>query len=184
MEALALADGGLPADQRGSCRLAPPRGHSHLREAGSSEGTVGLTVDEEEGVTGFGPTLMEVARQGHLWHLTTVAVGGPAGPDGFAVFAGPFATDDWPSRDFTALVAVFRPGRSPQEAWLKRSSGGTPMPRGEWNPRLSLDLGPVRPSGGGGGPDSGPGPAGAAALPCRRASAWSRGQPRPRPVLP
>lgn len=114
------------------------RALTRLREVhGRDDGTVGFLLDEANGAPGFGLVLSRVASLGYRWHVATVMVqgpGGPAGPQdegggggpgggraGAAVFVGPFTTDDWPSRNFTALLAIVRPGDTRLEDWLGRS---------------------------------------------------------------
>ncbi len=41
--------------------------------------------------------------------------------DDQTLFAGPFTTDDWPSRDFRVLLAILRPGDPQRERWLEES---------------------------------------------------------------
>ena len=37
-----------------------------------------------------------------------------------AIFVGPFTTDDWPSRDFKAMLAIFKPGDALRERWIEQ----------------------------------------------------------------
>lgn len=122
------------------CSLDPTQSNldqalTRLREVvGSDEGTVGFLLDEAGGAPGFGLVMSRVASLGYRWHVATVMVQGPGGPQGpeggsgpgggragAAVFVGPFTTDDWPSRNFTTLLAILRPGQGAQEDWLGRS---------------------------------------------------------------
>lgn len=86
------------------------------REAyGSDEGTVGFLLDDMGGAPGFGNVLSRSAALGYRWHVATVMVGGGGRA---AVFVGPFTTDDWPSRDFSTLLAIVRPSDGQRLSWL------------------------------------------------------------------
>ena len=109
-----------------------------LREAhGGSAGTVGLLLDDERGAPGMGLFLYRSATLGARWHLASVAVRSLPGNTGgirSMTFVGPFATDIWPARDFTALYAQLVPGDPAREAWLAESGmtlvSSWPLPRG------------------------------------------------------
>jgi hypothetical protein len=92
-----------------------------LRELhGSDEGTVGFLLDDGDGAPGFGLVLSRVAALGYRWHVATVMpMNRPNGSIEGAIFVGPFTTDDWPSRDFKALLAIFRPGDQLRERWIE-----------------------------------------------------------------
>ena len=113
--------------------------------------------------------MSRVAGLGYHWHVATVMAGaGPGGQaGGTAVFVGPFTTDDWPSRDFSTLLAIIKPSDAQRGAWL-RSTGMEQV--GEWKlvqgrvGRLyrTVDVQPLKIIGGGaaGGGPGGKGPAG------------------------
>ncbi len=82
------------------------------------DGTVGLLIDDGRGAPGMGVYLFRAASLGYRWDLATVSVAGDAQGSRAMVFVGPFATETWPSRDFTALYAAFVPGDTLRESWL------------------------------------------------------------------
>lgn len=94
-----------------------------LREAqGRDEGTVGALLDEGAGSPGFGVLLSRIAGAGYRWHLATVMLlDRPMREREHAVFVGPFTTDRWPSREFSALVAIYREGDTRREQWLAKN---------------------------------------------------------------
>jgi hypothetical protein len=109
-------------------------GLQRLREVhGSDEGTVALMLDEERGGPNFGVMLSETTRAGFRWHLATVLV--MPGRRGAATFVGPFTTDSWPSREYSALLAIISPNNKVHTGWLEQGSGMTlveswKLPRG------------------------------------------------------
>jgi len=95
------------------------------REAhGSDEGTVGLMLDLPNAASGFGVVLNRTTALGYRWHLATVVMNVDGGalqgaPEGSTyVFMGPFTHENWPSRDFSTVLAIFRSGDAKREAWL------------------------------------------------------------------
>lgn len=98
---------------------------------GDREGTVGFLLDETGGAPGYGLVLSRVVAADLRWHVATVMVQ-PKGDA--AVFVGPFTRDDWPSRDFSALLVLMRSGDGAREAWLRRSGlvlvDSWPLPEG------------------------------------------------------
>ena len=94
----------------------------HLRELhGSDDGTVGFLLDDGDGAPGFGLVLSRVVALGYRWHVATVMpMHRPDGAVEGAIFVGPFTTDDWPSRDFKAMLAIFKPGDALRERWIEQ----------------------------------------------------------------
>ena len=81
---------------------------------------MGVLLDDGDGAPGFGLVLSRVAALGYRWHVATVMpMNRPNGSIEGAIFVGPFTTDDWPSRDFKALLAIFRPGDQLRERWIE-----------------------------------------------------------------
>lgn len=96
---------------------------------GRPEGTVGLLVDDSRGAPGMGAYLFRACSLGYRWDLATVSVAREAGGRlRSMVFVGPFATEDWPNRDFDVLYTAFSPGDESREAWLEQR-GGEPAQR-------------------------------------------------------
>jgi hypothetical protein len=85
---------------------------------GGDTGTVGLLVDERHGGPAVRDFLYTSALAGHRWHLASPSFAPGTDP----VFVVPFATEGWPSREFTTLLAVTGDQSSEQERWLKRSN--------------------------------------------------------------
>lgn len=88
---------------------------------GRPDGTVGLLLDDSRGAPGMGLYLFRACSLGYRWDLATVSVARESGGRVRSmVFVGPFATEDWPSRDFSALYTAFPPGDEAREAWLEQ----------------------------------------------------------------
>ena len=91
---------------------------------GRADGTVGLLIDDSRGAPGMGVYLFRACSLGYRWDLATVSVAREAGGRlRSMVFVGPFATEDWPSRDFDVLYSAFAPGDEAREAWLEQRGG-------------------------------------------------------------
>lgn len=86
---------------------------------GRDEGTVGLLLDDGRGAPGMGVYLFHAGILGYRWDLATVSVAADGGGVRSMVFVGPFATEDWPSREFEVLYAAFAPGDVTREGWLQ-----------------------------------------------------------------
>ena len=84
---------------------------------------MGFLLDERDGAPTYGLVLSRVAAAGLRWHVATAVVMDRRGgaPPEAAVFVGPFATETWPSRDFTALLAIVDPTDHRREAWLRHT---------------------------------------------------------------
>lgn len=87
------------------------------RHHGQDAGTVGLLVDELHGGPGVRDFLFASALGGYRWHLASPSFAPGTDP----VFVVPFATEGWPSREFSTLLAVIGPQSKEQRAWLQRS---------------------------------------------------------------
>lgn len=102
---------------------------------GRTDGTVGLLLDDGRGAPGMGLYLFRAVCLGYRWDLATVAVSGEGAQRRSMVFVGPFATEDWPDRDFDALYAAFAPGDVAREAWLEQAAlseqGTRALPMGQ-----------------------------------------------------
>jgi hypothetical protein len=72
---------------------------------------------------------------------------------------GPFTDSEWPPREFSVLVSIFRPGDAQREAWLRTSPlqlvDSWPLPEGmegriyqspdgPWLPPEPTSLGPPK----------------------------------------
>jgi hypothetical protein len=120
-----------------------------MREAhGRDDGTVGLLLDDLRGAPGMGLFLFRAGALGFRWDLATVMVDFMPGAGGQLrsdVFVGPFATDDWPSREFDVLVAVVRPSDLARASWLRQAGveeiASWELP-GEFEGRLLRIVGP------------------------------------------
>lgn len=93
------------------------------RVHGSDDGTVGFLLDERDGAPTSGLVFSRVAAAGLRWNVATAAVMDRRGgsPPEAAVFVGPFATETWPSRSFTTLLAIVDPTDHRREAWLRHT---------------------------------------------------------------
>ena len=82
---------------------------------------MGFLLDDGDGAPGFGLVLSRVVALGYRWHVATVMpMHRPDGGVEGAIFVGPFTTDDWPSRDFKAMLAIFKPGDALRERWIEQ----------------------------------------------------------------
>lgn len=101
---------------------------------GREDGTVGLLLDDARGAPGMGVYLFRAASLGFRWDLATVVVGSEGGRTRAMTFVGPFATEDWPSREFEVLYTAFEPGDATREGWLEQERlelvSGRPLPQG------------------------------------------------------
>lgn len=87
---------------------------------GRDDGTVGLLLDDGRGAPGMGVYLFCAASAGLRWDFATVSIGTDStGRLRDMTFVGPFATEDWPSRDYTALYAAFEPGDPTRQRWMQ-----------------------------------------------------------------
>lgn len=86
---------------------------------GRDDGTVGLLIDDGRGAPGMGAYLFRAASLGYRWDFATVSISADAtGRLDDMVFVGPFATEEWPSREFTALYVAFSPDDPTRGRWL------------------------------------------------------------------
>jgi hypothetical protein len=106
--------------QLGAWRLDQPL--AALRAAhGRDDGTVGLLLSTGGGVPEFGTLVMSAQYLGYRWDFANVV---PRGPGRTDVFVGPLFDGAWPSRDFTALLAIQCPGPDrAQGEWLAAFEG-------------------------------------------------------------
>ena len=89
-----------------------------LRAAhGRDDGTVGFLIDERGGAPGVRIFLYRTGQLGYRWNLASPS----QIPGDDLVLVAPFASDDWPSREYHTLVAMLRPGDGALEALLRRS---------------------------------------------------------------
>ncbi|MFT5686843.1 MAG: hypothetical protein ACI8RZ_007800 [Myxococcota bacterium] len=94
---------------------------------GSDHGTVGFLLDDHAGAPGAGLILSQTAELGYRWHIATVALpigGARRGGPSASIFVTPFTIGEWPSREFTTLMAIIRENDTARQAWLD-SSGMT-----------------------------------------------------------
>ena len=93
-----------------------------LREAqGRDDGTVGLLLSTGGGVPEFGTVVMSAQYLGYRWDYANVV---PRGPGRTDVFVGPLFDGAWPSKEFTALLALQCPGPDhAQGEWLAAFDG-------------------------------------------------------------
>ncbi len=85
---------------------------------GREDGTVGLLLDDGRGAPGMGLYLFRAVSLGYRWDLATVSLAQEGPETRSMVFVGPFATEEWPSREFSAIYAAFQPGDALREGWL------------------------------------------------------------------
>jgi hypothetical protein len=123
---------------------------------GSDDGTVAFLLDDATGAPPFGVVLSAVAARGYRWPVATIMV---LPHNEAAVFVGPFTDSEWPPREFSVLVSIFRPGDAQREAWLRTSPlqlvDSWPLPEGmegriyqspdgPWLPPEPTSLGPPK----------------------------------------
>ncbi len=81
-------------------------------------GTVGFLLDERGGAPGYGLILVRVGKLGLRWHIATVVLFEGRWGTKASTFVGPFTMGSWPSRRYSTLLTIFKPGDEAREAWL------------------------------------------------------------------
>ena len=104
---------------------------------GSDSGTVGFLLDEQGGAPGYGIILSNTIQLGYRWHIATIMIARPQGPQAndpnrplASVFVGPFIFGEWPSREFDVMLSMVKHNDPQREKWIE-STGMVVLE--EWN---------------------------------------------------